>query len=89
MTDKPDDQFGPWSVNIEPAERLARLRSLRAMARLIAGPTGAILVDRLRQAETDIGVLPEALAALDALPTLPRRRLLASYAALDRKPRSS
>lgn len=69
------DHFGPWRPDLEPGERLARTRSLRAIVRLLAGPRGIVLADRLRQAETDD-------AALDALEPVDRRRILASYATL-------
>jgi hypothetical protein len=73
--------FGPWAVAVDPAERLARLRSLRALALLLARPH-ARFIRALALAETDPASLPEALALLDRLPALTRRRLLASYAAL-------
>lgn len=76
------DHFGPWRPDIEPAERLARTRSLRAIVRLLAGPRGIVLADHLRQAETDELALAPALAALDALEPVDRRRILASYAAM-------
>lgn len=76
------DQWGPWRPDLEPGERLARTRCLRAITRLIAGPRGIVLADRLRQAEKDEAALVPALAALEALAPVDRRRILASYAAL-------
>jgi hypothetical protein len=73
--------FGPWAGEISPAERLARLRSLRAMA-LLHCHSSAAFIESLRKAETDVSVLPIALAELEKLPALRRRHLLASYCQL-------
>ncbi|WP_342148160.1 hypothetical protein [Methylorubrum sp. SB2] len=79
-----DARFGPWSDHIDAAERLARLRSLRAIVRLTTGPRGEALADELHRAERDASRLPFALAALDSLAPLDRRQVLSSYAALHR-----
>lgn len=76
--------FGPWAAGLDPAERLARLRSLRAITRAYLGPRGAQLADCLLRAETNEAALVPALDALDQLASLDRRRVLASYAALSR-----
>jgi len=76
------DQWGPFATDLDPAERLARLRSLRALARVLVGPGGQTLADLLHRAETDDAALSEAMAALEALPALPLRKLLSSYAGL-------
>ena len=78
----PNDRFGPWSDRIDDAERLARLRSLRALARVFCGPRGADLCRLLARAETDPTALEPALAALDRLAASDRRNVLASYARL-------
>lgn len=80
----PQDAFGPWRPDIDPAERLARLRSMRAITRLTLGPRGETFAEALRQAETDPGQLEPALHQLDALAALDRRTVLASFAALHR-----
>ncbi len=80
----PCDQFGPWRLDITDAERLARLRGLRAIVRLCLGPRGEVLADALRRAESDPGYLPAALTALDGLAPLDRRTVLASFAGLHR-----
>lgn len=80
----PADRFGPWADDIDRAERLARLRSLRAIVRLTTGPRGDRLAGELHRAEHDASRLPAALAALDALAVLDRRQVLGSYAALHR-----
>jgi hypothetical protein len=82
--DRPD-QFGPWATNLEPAERLARLRSLRALVQLLVGPDHP-LCEALARAEVD----PSDAAAIEAweklmtMPSLRRRRILASLATLTR-----
>lgn len=76
------DQFGPWRPDITDAERLARLRSLRAIAHLCLGPRGEEFADALRLSERNSDHLPAALRALDALAPLDRRQVLASFARL-------
>lgn len=71
--------FGPWVPRLRKAERLARWRSLRALAVVFVGPDHP-LVSALRVAETDKDAASTALEELDALSPLSRRRLLATYA---------
>lgn len=78
------DRFGPWSDRIDGTERVARLRSLRAIVRLTTGPRGERLTDLLHRAERDASALVPALAALNALAALDRRTVLGSYAGLHR-----
>lgn len=80
------DRWGPFASGLDPCERRARLRSLRAIARLHLGQRGTILIDALRAAETDDGRLSDALTVLDRLASVDRRRVLASYAAFTRPP---
>ena len=80
----PARQVGPWAPDLDPAERLARLRGLSAMVRFLAGPCGAALTELLRQAETDESALTAAADALDALAPLDTREVLLSYASLAR-----
>ena len=80
----PRDQFGPWASGIDTAERRARLRAMRALARVYCGPRAADLVRLLAQAEADPTALEPALVALDRLAATDRRHVLASYAALSR-----
>lgn len=81
---RPCDQFGPWAAGLDVAELRARLRAMRALARVHCGPRGADLVRLLAQAETDPTALEPALSALDRLPSNDRRHVLASYSALSR-----
>jgi hypothetical protein len=65
--------------NLEIGERRARLRALQALAHVLAGRRAGDLVNALRAAETDPAALTICDAALDALPTIPRRRILATF----------
>lgn len=76
------DQWGPFASNIESGERIARLRCLTAIAHLSCGPRSVELVALLKTAEADVAGLPDALAELNRLAPLDRRRIWASYAAL-------
>ncbi|WP_342111262.1 hypothetical protein [Methylobacterium sp. SI9] len=78
------DRFGPFADGLDPAERLARLRSMRAIVNLTTGPRGETLARALHRAERDPVHLPAAVAALDALAALDRRHVLASFARLHR-----
>jgi hypothetical protein len=81
----PADQFGPWAPNLDRTERLARLRSMRAIVRLSCGSRGEALADQLCRAERDPAALPVAAAALNRLASTDRRHVLASFAALHRQ----
>jgi hypothetical protein len=76
--------FGPFATDLDPAERLARIRSMRALASVFAHRHQSF-VDTLRAAEVDPAAFGEACRLLDTLPALNRRRLLASYADLTRR----
>ena len=78
------DAWGPFRPDIDPAERKARLRCLRDVVHLSAGPRGQVLADFLLRAEQHAALLPPALSALAALDPLDKRRVWASYAALNR-----
>lgn len=78
----PADRWGPFADGLDPAERIARLRSMRAIVHLTTGPRGDELARELRLAEQDLAHLPAAVAALDRLAALDRRHVLASFARL-------
>lgn len=78
------DAWGPFRLDLDEAERRARLRCLRAIVHLSTGPRGAHLAALLHKAERDPAALEPALHALDCLAGLDRRHVLASYAALNR-----
>ena len=44
------DSFGPWAQGLDHAERLARVRSLRATVRPLTDPLGVQLAGLLHQA---------------------------------------
>ena len=66
-------------------ERLARCRELRALALVFLGPDHPATV-ALGVAVLSADGIGPALAAIDALPALRRRRLLATFGALMRRP---
>lgn len=78
------DRWGPFADGIDNAERLARLRALRAITHLCAGPRGERLATELQRAEHDVSRLPAALAEIDRLAALDRRQVLASFARVHR-----
>lgn len=75
--------FGPWAADLDPIERAARLRGLRAVA-LVYARRQAGFISALARAERDGAALAEAGRLLDAIPPLYRRRMLAAYAQLAR-----
>lgn len=76
------DAWGPFAEDIDEAERRARLRCLRGLARVLSGPRAADLCRYLAAAEHDAGALPLALAALDRLPSVDRRQILGTFGAV-------
>ncbi|MCJ2030912.1 hypothetical protein MKK50_16200 [Methylobacterium sp. J-043] len=80
----PGDAWGPFAADLEPGERLARLRALRAIVRLLCGLRGAAAAAALLAAEARPDADPAACAAVMALEPIDRRRVLASYAGLNR-----
>ena len=80
----PGDKWGPFADGIEAAEQRARLRGLRALARVLCGPRAADLCRLLAAAENDPAALEQASHALNGLAGRDRRHVLASYAALHR-----
>jgi hypothetical protein len=83
LTGRAAPGFGPWRDDLPADERKARCREMRALAHMLAPKSP--LVAALKAAEAgDQTALDAALAEIDRLPALTRRRLLASYAALSR-----
>ena len=70
------------------AERMARCRELRALALVYCGLAHPA-TEALGAAITDPAMTGRALIAIDAIPALRRRRLLASYGALMARTRRS
>lgn len=77
------DAFGPWAADLDPAERIARMRSLRALCQIFCGARHP-LVEALARAEVDPGdrAALEAWEALERIPARSRRNVLASLAQL-------
>jgi hypothetical protein len=77
------DSFGPWVADLDPAERLARLRSLRALVQVFAGAKHPLVV-ALAAAEADPTDEAALMAwrALETMPARSRRHVLASLAEL-------
>lgn len=78
------DRWGPFADGLDTAEQRARLRALRALARVLCGPRGTELCRLLALAEDEPTALAPAVAALNDLPATDRRNLLASYAGMAR-----
>ncbi|WP_267360978.1 MULTISPECIES: hypothetical protein [unclassified Methylobacterium] len=80
------DQWGPFAPDLRPAERVERLRALRAITRLLLGPAGEGLTKLLALSEIDPdpSTLRCAVDLINAMPSLDRRKILASYGALNR-----
>lgn len=76
------DRWGPFAEGLDHAEQRARLRSLRALARVHCGPRASDLCRLLDRAERDPTALEPAANALNRLPAIDRRHVLASYARL-------
>ena len=70
-----------WILNVPVIERQARLRELRVAALFLLGPKHAASL-AISAAIDDPGLAGEALTAVDALPALQRRRVLAVIGAV-------
>src|SRR5690349_17922080 len=73
------DQWGPFNPEVGPEERDARRRELKALALAYCGPDHPLT--RALTARTP-EALEQALAEINAMAPLSRRRLLATYALL-------
>jgi hypothetical protein len=71
---------------VDGPERLARLRGLRTAAGLLCGHRGRQLERCLYDAERDTGAILAAMACVEALSPLDRRRLFTTFAATLRPP---
>jgi hypothetical protein len=80
------EAWGPWATGITETERVARLRSLRSLVRVFS-PRHP-LADALENAEIDPDAAELAWIALHSVPSVPRRRILATFAAIHQPVRS-
>src|SRR5215813_10165459 len=72
--------YGPWSP-LDVLERRLQLRTLAGIAACHVG-SGSPFVRLLRAAEHDDCALTQAQDVFEALPSLTRRRMLATHAAV-------
>ncbi|AWN39969.1 hypothetical protein DK389_04695 [Methylobacterium durans] len=79
------DAFCPWARNLDTAERLSRLRAIRAIVCLTCGRPGEVPARFLDRAERDAAALVPALNVSHALALAGCRHVLASDAALHRR----
>src|SRR5262249_33494074 len=93
LTDSPAQRspmvmpFGPWTVGVAEPDRVAGLRALAALSAVFAG-SGHPVVAALRMAEAEPETAGQALSLFDKLPTLRRRQVIATYAAVMRPRRA-
>jgi hypothetical protein len=78
------DRWGPFTDGIDPAERTARCRCLRAVVHLTTGPRGETATRLLHAAEHDPAALTDAARALNTMDAIDKRHVWASYARLAR-----
>lgn len=74
-----EDNWGPWATGIDPAERLARVRSLRSLAHARFGIEHFLVAALLRAESLRPEDLDTALSALNQLPTRDRRNVVSLY----------
>jgi hypothetical protein len=79
------DAWGPWASGLNSCERTARLRSLRSLLHILAGPRSRLACAFLALAEdeadddSDETFLLAALAAFNRLPTRDQRSTVAAF----------
>jgi hypothetical protein len=74
-------QYGPWSSTCGHEERCRQLRCMAAIAYMLLGPAHP-LWRACRAGEADAMAFLEAQDLVEALPSLHRRRLLATHMAI-------
>lgn len=80
----PGDRWGPFADGLDPAERRARFRCLISVIHILTGPRGKDAIDALRYAESFNDKSADAMRAFMKLEPVDRRRVWASYAAINR-----
>jgi hypothetical protein len=71
--------FGPWTAGLDPAERVARFRSLASITAVFVG-SASVTVEALRRAEDgDQESAALAFKLFEALPALTKRRILSTW----------
>jgi hypothetical protein len=71
-------RFGPFRHGLAETERVAELRSIAALVAIYCGSSSPAVM-ALREAESDATASEAALAAVNAIPSLMRRRLLSVF----------
>jgi hypothetical protein len=71
--------------DLDATEQQCRVREMRALALAYAGASSPLTHALLACDTGDTAALADALAELDALPALQRRRLLSAYAMLSKR----
>ncbi|MCJ2133336.1 hypothetical protein MKK69_04540 [Methylobacterium sp. J-026] len=79
-------QFGPFARGLSAVERVARLRTLRAVVMMHCGPRVDVVARALDLAEASPDAEQLAIGALERLPSLDRRRELATYRRVSEAP---
>jgi hypothetical protein len=77
-----DEGFGPWAPGIDEIERRVQLGMLAALVLFIVGPDAPLTKALTEAAWGRPGAAAEARRKLDAMPALPKRRLLATFICL-------
>jgi hypothetical protein len=70
--------YGPWSPDCDPVECRLQLRGMATAAFMLVGPHDA-LWRTLRAGEDDAQAFVRAYDLIEALPSLTRRKLLATF----------
>jgi hypothetical protein len=73
--------YGPFAKGPDPIERARKLMCFAGITACHLG-SGHPLVSELRLAETDDAALEHAFEMFEELPALPKRRVIATYAAV-------
>ena len=73
--------YGPWAPGIERVECRLQMRGMSVIAYMLLGPYHP-LWSMLRAGETDPTAYVEAQSMVERLPSLTRRRLLATHMAI-------
>ena len=76
------DAFGPWADGLDDAEKMARLRSMRALCQLLAGPKHQMTLALAAAEAGDEEAAALAWSALETMPSRQRRNILASLSEL-------
>jgi hypothetical protein len=78
----PAGGFGPWTAgDLSPIERAAQLRLLAGVAACFVGSANPV-VTTLRRAEHDDDAKAQALALLNGIPSLTRRKIISTFGAV-------